>query len=99
MLAETAHLLRRHGCDTDPLLALVKRGVLNIAFSIETELGPLRRLLRRYRDQPISLADACLVHLAALHDKPRRLDAGFRFPRLSPSRAAGDSDTYAGRIQ
>lgn len=60
VLAEAAHLLRRHGCETDPLLALLERGVLNVAFSVETELAPLRQLMRRYRDQPMSLADACL---------------------------------------
>jgi predicted nucleic acid-binding protein len=57
--------------------------VLNIAFSIETELAPLRQLMRRYRDQAMSLADACLVRLAELHDKPRvwTLDSDFRVYR------------------
>jgi hypothetical protein len=49
VLAEAAHILRRHGCDTDPLFALIERGVLNIAFSVESELVPLRQLMRRYR--------------------------------------------------
>jgi predicted nucleic acid-binding protein len=83
VLAEAAHLLRRHGCDTDPLLALIERGVLNIAFSVEGELAPLRQLIRRYRDQPMSLADACLVRLAELHERPRvwTLDSHFRVYR------------------
>ena len=83
VLAEAAHILRRHDCDTDPLLALIERGVLNIAFSVESELAPLRQLMRRYRDQPMSLADACLVRLAELHDKPRvwTLDSDFRVYR------------------
>ncbi|HRI13164.1 MAG TPA: PIN domain-containing protein [Verrucomicrobiota bacterium] len=83
VLAEAAHLLRRHGCETDPLLALIERGVLNIAFSVESELAPLRQLMRRCRDQPMSLADACLVRLAELHDTPRvwTLDSDFRVYR------------------
>lgn len=37
----------------------------------------------RYRDQPMSLADACLVRLAELHDKPRdwTFDSDFRIYR------------------
>jgi hypothetical protein len=35
VLTEAAHLLRRHGCETDPLFALVERGVLSISFSVE----------------------------------------------------------------
>ena len=83
VLAEAAHLLRRHAGEIDPLLALIERGVLHIAFSVENELAPLRQLIRRYRDQPMSLADACLVRLAELHDKPRvwTLDSDFRVYR------------------
>jgi predicted nucleic acid-binding protein len=86
VLAEAAHLLRRHGCDVDPLLALVERGVIDISFSVESELASVRQLMRRYRDQPMSLADACLVRLSELHDRPRvwTFDSDFRiYRRLS----------------
>jgi uncharacterized protein len=83
VLAETAHLLRRHACETDPLLALIERGVLTVAISVETELVSLRQLMRRYGDQPMSLADACLVRLSELHDHSRvwTLDSDFRVYR------------------
>ena len=83
VLAETAHILRRHGCDTDPLLALIERGVLHVAFSVENELTPLRQLMRRYRDQPMSLADGCVVRLAELHARSRvwTFDSDFRVYR------------------
>jgi predicted nucleic acid-binding protein len=29
----------------------------------------LRRLHRKYRDRPISLADACIVRMAEIHDQ------------------------------
>lgn len=79
VLAEAAHILRRHGCETDALLALIDRGILKIAFGLGDELAPVRQLIRRYRDQPMSLADACLVRLSELHDKSRvwTLDSDF----------------------
>ena len=86
VLAEVVHLLRRHGCDADPLLALVERGVIKVALSETGELMPLRQLMRRYRDRPMSLADACLVRLSELQERPRvwTLDSDFRiYRRLS----------------
>ena len=96
VLAEAAHILHRHGCETDPLLALIERGVLSITFSVEAELASLRQLIRRYRDQPMSLADACIVRMAELHNKPCvwTLDSDFHIyrrlgrlviPTLTPS--------------
>jgi len=41
--------------------------VLRVGLEIEDQLADLRALTRRYRDRPMSLADACLVRLAELH--------------------------------
>ena len=67
VLTEAAFLLKREGRETDPLLALLERGVLRVGLEIEDQLADLRMLMRRYRDHPMSLADACLVRLAELH--------------------------------
>ena len=45
----------------------MERGVLRVRLEIEDQLADLRALMRRYRDRPMSLADACLVRLAELH--------------------------------
>lgn len=66
VLTEAAFLLKREGCETDPLLDLLERGVLRVGMEIEDELPDLRALLHRYRDRPMSLADACLVRLTEL---------------------------------
>ncbi len=66
VLTEAAFLLKREGCETDPLFALLERGVLRVGLEIEDQLPDLRTLMRRYRDRPMSLADACLVRLAEL---------------------------------
>jgi predicted nucleic acid-binding protein len=83
VLTEAAFLLKREGRETDSLFALLERGVLRVGLEIEDQLSDLRVLMRRYRDRPMSLADACLVRLAELH--PRgvifTLDADFRIYR------------------
>ena len=39
-----------------------------MSFSLATQLAETVRLIRRYRDVPISLADACLVRMAELEE-------------------------------
>jgi predicted nucleic acid-binding protein len=57
----------------------MERGLLSIDFAIASELAAVRRLVNRYRDQPMSLADACLVRMAELYDdaKVLTLDSDF----------------------
>ncbi|HEY2574400.1 MAG TPA: PIN domain-containing protein [Verrucomicrobiaceae bacterium] len=83
VLTEAAFLLKREGADTDPLFALLERGVIRVALRIDEEQADLRTLMRRYRDRPMSLADACLVRLAELHSGSTifTLDKDFRIYR------------------
>ena len=67
VLTEAAFLLKREGRETDALFALLERGILRVALEIENQVPDLRALMRRYRDRPMSLADACLVRLSELH--------------------------------
>ncbi len=67
VLTEAAFLLKRENRETDPLFVLLERGVLRVAIEVEKELADLRTLMRRYRNRPMSLADACLVRLAETH--------------------------------
>ena len=66
MLTEAAFLLKREGREADPIFALLERGVLRIALNIQEEQTDLRALMHRYRNRPMSLADACLVRLSEL---------------------------------
>jgi len=45
----------------------MERGILRVGLDVEEELSDVRALMRRYRDRPMSLADACLVWLAEIH--------------------------------
>lgn len=83
VLTEAAFLLKREGCETDPIFVLLERGVLHIGLEIEDQLADLRAMMHRYRDRPMSLADACLVRLSELHRDSRilTLDEDFRIYR------------------
>ena len=58
--------MKREGREADPLFALLERGVIRIAIDVQEEQADLRALMRRYRNRPMSLADACLVRLSEL---------------------------------
>lgn len=64
---EAAHLLSRTGLDPSVLLELIQLDVLEIDFAMKTEVERIRALMKKYRDQPMSLADACLVRMAEMH--------------------------------
>ena len=66
VLTETLFLLKRGGLDPDGPLALIERGELICDFQVSHEVAAIRRLLRKYRDLPATLADACLVRLTEL---------------------------------
>lgn len=79
-LAEAAFLLQRYGEDQAAVLELVERGIVQVAFAVEDHAAALVLLLRRYRNVPMSLADACLVRMAEIHEKATvfTLDSRFR---------------------
>jgi predicted nucleic acid-binding protein len=46
---------------------MIGRGVLRARFDLQGEVTAVTGLLRRYRSQPMDLADACLVRMSELH--------------------------------
>lgn len=87
VLTEAIHLLGRYSRAQDALLELLQNGALSMAFQIEEHVGALRKLLRKYGDRPISLADACVVRMAEIHERHARPDAGFRFHGVTENTA------------
>lgn len=67
VVTEAAFLLKRAGHDTDPLFGLIEAGFLRSDFELHAEQAAVRDLMRRYRDTPMSFADACLVRLCETH--------------------------------
>lgn len=82
-IGEVAHLLRRARVDPGHLLELIELGLLVLPFQLGSEVQAVRRLMRRYRELPMSLADATLVRLSELHENSQifTLDAHFRIYR------------------
>jgi predicted nucleic acid-binding protein len=66
VLAEVSAVLGR----CDEVLGMVETGDLVISLSLEEEASAVRSLARKYKDQPMDLADACCVRLA------EKLDGG-----------------------
>jgi len=64
VLAETMHLVRRSPAAQEQILEWVGRGTILLAFDLAEECAAVRRLMRKHRDVPMSLADACLVRMS-----------------------------------
>jgi predicted nucleic acid-binding protein len=71
VLAEVCARLQYYG--NDPLVALefVKSGVVTLDFDLQSNLLSVENLMRKCRDQPMDLADACLVRMTEI--EPRSL--------------------------
>ncbi|HWE53613.1 MAG TPA: PIN domain-containing protein [Bryobacteraceae bacterium] len=83
VLTEAAFLLKREGRDTDVLFTLLERGIVRLGLAVEDQQADLRTLMHRYRNRPMSLADACLVRLSEMHAGAEvlTLDGDFRIYR------------------
>jgi uncharacterized protein len=61
-------LLRSADLAVETFLQMLERETILLDFSMEENRADVLNLLRKYADQPMSLADACLVRLAELND-------------------------------
>jgi predicted nucleic acid-binding protein len=68
VLTEATYLLARFPKAQDALFGLLQNGAIVLAFRLGEHIGAVQRLLRKYRDTPMSLADACVVRMAEIHE-------------------------------
>ena len=68
VLTECVFLLRQTPVAQDKLMELIERRLLVVEFRLQDEIVSIRRLMTKYRDVPMSLADACLVRMAETTD-------------------------------
>jgi uncharacterized protein len=69
VLAEAMHLLAKFPRGQDTLFGLLENGAVRIVFRVDEHIRALRMLHHKYRDRPMSLADACVVRMAEIHDQ------------------------------
>jgi predicted nucleic acid-binding protein len=83
VIAEAWHLLGRAKKGRETLLALLASGNLQIAFSLAKDGPATFKLMAKYADAPMSVADACLVRMAELDASATiiTLDSDFRVYR------------------
>ena len=83
VLTEACYLLRNLHEGVQGVLEIVRRGLLTISFRLEDEVARVAKLLGRYADVPMSLADACLVRISEQYAESAviTLDGDFRIYR------------------
>jgi predicted nucleic acid-binding protein len=98
VLSEACFLLSGFPGGQDAVIALVQRNVLQIAFAPADHVDRIGRLVRKYADAPMPLADACLVRMAELFADSAvlTLDSDFPFYRKNKSRVIPVISPYTG---
>ena len=83
VVAETCFLLKRSGFDPSLALQFIERGVVQVPFVLQEQIGSVSSLFKRYENIPASLADAALIRLAEITDSPLLLttDSDFHLYR------------------
>jgi uncharacterized protein len=89
VIAEVIHLLRSTPGAAEDILASIAEGVLEIPFKLSESAGTVRAIMKKYRDTPADLADACLIAMADLLDTGDilTLDSDFKHYRWRRTRA------------
>lgn len=67
VLTEACYLLSTLPGGSESVLKMLETGAVRITLHLEAELTPIKTLMTRYRNVPISLADACLVRMSELN--------------------------------
>lgn len=81
VVAEACFLMQKvHAAGPAEVVALAARGVFEIAIAANEHWPNIEALLKKYSNRPISLADACLIRCAEIHQESRILtfDSDFR---------------------
>ena len=83
VISEAGFLLNQVPGATRAVLELLHRGVIAIPFRMQDHSQPLKTLIEKYSDIPMSVADACIVRMAELIDESTvlTLDSDFHLYR------------------
>lgn len=64
VVTEACHLLRHVPGAGENVLEFLQSGAAQVGFRLPEHLSDVRLLMHKYRDVPMSIADACLVRMA-----------------------------------
>ena len=89
VIAESCYLLRKFPGAPEAILDNVVAGIFQIPFQISKEAAGIKRILRKYQDRKIDLADACLIRLADEFETADilTLDNDFKFYRWGKNKS------------
>ena len=82
-ITEACYLLRKTPGGPQQVLGLVEAGHLELRFSLVEEAGFVRRLMQKYKDIPMAIADGCIVRMSELIEDAAvfTVDSDFRIYR------------------
>ncbi|MFL6194743.1 MAG: type II toxin-antitoxin system VapC family toxin [Thermoanaerobaculia bacterium] len=85
VLTEACFLLSHLPNGPQAILDFVQQGLVAVELALKDEVAGVKKLLMRYGDVPISLADACMVRLAEVNPNGIlwTIDSDFRIYRLN----------------
>jgi len=66
VISEACFLLRLFREGSRSILKMMERGVIEVPFRLDHQVLPISKLMGKYSDVPMSLADACLVRLSEI---------------------------------
>ena len=64
VISQSCFVLRNFPVAQQAVFDMIRRGLLVIPFDLVSEAEAVQKLLKRYADVPISVADACLVRMS-----------------------------------
>ena len=88
VIVEACFLLHHIKDGEQDVLSLIEAGILQIDFSLSAEVITVKVLMNKYKDVPMSLANACLVRMSELIDNSVvfTLDSDFHIYRKNGRR-------------
>lgn len=83
VLAECCFLLEKYPAAHLALFQMLEKNILTINFQLKNHIADIKKLIKRYKDIPISLADACLVKASEINNNAQIItcDSDFRIYR------------------
>lgn len=69
VLSEACHLLRALQGGPQAVMGMLRKGAIALPFRLAEHVDVVAALMAKYRDLPMSVADACLVRMSEQYDR------------------------------